>query len=219
MDMSKGPIIIGLGRQVLDLARGIELVPFPTGCTRMEYPDVVEPLPGGGVVGGEIFRYIRAGKALPVQGDPNVSKRDGLRTGRGKSVDVVGHFEGFGYPARGIMVTGKIKDRDISFPESGHLAGKKKSCIIVIPVSIEEISRNHYEGHVFVDGCPDESFQGFSRSASNGIDGCPLIVIQPPKGAIEMDICSMNKLEHLSSPKGSYIRAGIPRLFLVSEKP
>jgi hypothetical protein len=197
MDMSKGPIIISLGRQILDLARGIELVPFPTGCTRMEYPDVVKPLLGGGVVGGKIFSYIRAGKPLPVQGDPYVSKRDGLWTGRGKPVDVVGHFESFGYPARSIMIPGKTKDRDISFPESGHLAGKKKPCIIVIPVSIEEISRNHHEGHIFVDGCPDESFQGFSRGTSNGIDGCPLIVEQPPKGAIEMDICSMNKFEHL----------------------
>ena len=213
MDVSKGPIIIGLGRKVLDLAWGIGLMSFSTGCTGMEYPDVVEPLLGRGVLGGKIFRYIRAGKSLPVQCDPNVLKYDGLRTGCVKSVDVVGHFKGFGYPARGIMITGKIKDRDVSFPEFGHLTRKKKPCIIVIPVPIEEISRNHHEGHIFVDGCPDESFQGFSRGASNGIDRCPLIVEQPPKGAIEMDICSMNELEHILLLRRTTFGSDSPALY------
>ena len=115
----------------------------------------------------------------------------------GKSVDIVRHFEGLGDPAGGIMIAFKIKDANIIFPEHGHLAGKKKSGVIVIPIPVKKISRNHHKGNSFFDRRLNESFEGLPCSASDGINRGTLVVGQPPKGAIEMDICSMNELEHI----------------------
>lgn len=91
-----------------------------------------------------------------MKGDLLVVDSKGLAFTRRENVDVVRQLQATSHLAVGIVVSVQQVDRYSCVSESAHLANEEQPRIEVPPVPVVDVTGNHNEIYLFVDGLGDQ---------------------------------------------------------------
>lgn len=95
--------------------------------------------------------------------------------------------------ALGIVISMKKEDGDPGFRKAAHLFYEEKSCPVVLPVPVIEVSRNDHEGDLLVDGHADQVLEGFPGGSPNPRGTFAFLTRQAPERTVEVDVRRMKK--------------------------
>ena len=159
----------------------------------MQNSDIEIPRNGRGVIGGEVIGNISLPEALAVQDHANLWKCKCLRLFRRKDPDVGWEKKFTGDLAFGIVITVKKEDGDPGFRKASHLFYEEKSCPVVLPVSVIEVSRNDREGDLLIDGQADQVLEGFPGGSPNSHGTFAFLTRQAPERTVKVDVRRVKK--------------------------
>lgn len=155
--------------------------------------DVEIPRNGRGVIGGEVIGNISLPETLAVQGYANLWKCKCLWLFGGKGSDIGWEKKPAGDLALGIMISVKQEDGDTGFRKAPHLFYEEKSCPVVLPVSVIEVSRNDHEGDRLIDGQADQVLECFPGGSPNPHGTFAFLTRQTPERTVKVDVRRMKK--------------------------
>ena len=159
----------------------------------MQNSDIEIPRNGRGVIGGEVIGNISLPEALAVQDHANLWKCKCLRLFGGKGPDVGWEKKFTGDLAFGIVITVKKEDGDPGLRKASHLFYEEKSCPVVLPVSVIEVSRNDREGDLLIDGQADQVLEGFPGGSPNSHGTFAFLTRQTPERTVKVDVRRVKK--------------------------
>lgn len=97
------------------------------------------------------------------------------------------------------MIAVEQECRDARLIEPAHLAAEEQTGVVVTPVSVVQIAGDHQE----IDGLRDcrvhERREGRSRRGPQHPDRRALIAGESDERAVEMNVCSVNEADHVTS--------------------
>jgi hypothetical protein len=102
--------------------------------------------------------------------------------------------------AGGVVVASNEQGLDAGFAQLGHLRGEEQAGIVILPVAVLQVTGEQHEGDLLRNGQFNEVFQGPPASAADRLDWAAIILFQASEWTIEVDICSMDELEHSCLP-------------------
>jgi hypothetical protein len=126
----------------------------------------------------------------------NVFENDGFRLTVRQLSDVIREAQVAGDLTRSVMITCDQEDRYVGIPEASHPVDKIEACVVILPVTIVEITRQEKEADLFFESQVNEAVEGTTSGTSDLFYGGTLIAFESPKWAIQMNIGGMQKSEH-----------------------
>ena len=115
----------------------------------------------------QIFADGAGGITLAMDNDAIGLQADGLRPAGGKYRHIAGQRHILRDLAGCIMIAGDDKDPDSCLLQPAHLSDKKEPGIVVLPVTIIEITRDQDKGDLFGDGKINQINKGPPRRPAN----------------------------------------------------
>ena len=110
--------------------------------------------------------------------------------------DVVGQPQVAGHPVLGVVVAADQEDRDAGVAEPGHLLAEEEPGVVVVPVAVVEVADDQDERDLLLDRQPDEVLQRPPGRPPALLDRRPLVAVEPPLRAVEVDVGGVEELEH-----------------------
>ena len=84
-------------------------------------------------------------------------------------------------------------DGNTGFPKTTHLGNEKQAGLVVAPVAIVEVSRDHEKGDLLLNGKFNKPFKGLSRRVPNTLGGSSLLPDKSQQWAVEMNVRCMHE--------------------------
>ena len=100
-----------------------------------------------------------------------------------------------GQDAVGVMVAAQEKDRNAAPREPGELPIEKQADRCVLPVAVENVSRDHSEGDVLLDRLRHEILEGGAARARQAPRDALVSLGEPVQGAAEMQVGCVDEAE------------------------
>lgn len=110
-------------------------------------------------------------------------------------MDVARKFQRLRSPALGVVVPIEQEDGNLRSVQPAHLPNEEEPCAKVPPIPIVEIPGNDDEIHLLAERVLDEVLECLAWGGADSLRDIPLLSIQSPQRAIEMDIGSMQEPE------------------------
>ena len=121
----------------------------------------------------------------------------GMRLLVGKECRISRQGHGPGDPTGGIVIAGNNEDPDPGLCQLAHPAGKKKPCVVVLPVTVIEIAGYQNKGDLILNGQVDQIIKGSPRCPPDLLDRRIFMDLQASQGAVEVDVCCVDETKHM----------------------
>jgi hypothetical protein len=128
--------------------------------------------------------------------DTMIFENKSFRFEGGKRGYVVRKTKAAGDSAGSIMVSGNDENRNTGSFEPGHAIDKKESGVIVLPVTIIEVTRQEKKVHLLINGQVYQVIKGPSAGPPNFVNRGIFICLKPNQGAVQVNISSVKKTKH-----------------------
>src|SRR5665213_1658051 len=175
MNVTKRPIIIALGDEVIECAGCIVRMAVHATHACMQNADIENPVDRVWIGGGAVVGNISLPETLAMKRNAKFLKHECLRLTRGKYLDAFGHAQAPRDLAFRIVVAVEDEGRDFRFREAAHLAGEEQPSLIDAPIAIIKIACDHDKIDLLINRFGDEIVEGLARRCTNALDGRPVI--------------------------------------------
>ena len=171
-------------------------VPLAAVDAGMEQADVEAAAVDGRVVAGEVVLHLVGGEPLAVDRRRGFVVMAGLGPVDVHLLDVVGQAEVAGHLVPGVVIAADEVDPDAGVAEVGHPPGEPEARVVVLPVAVVDVAGDEDEGDLLRDRQADQVLERPTGRPADLLDGAPLIPVEPPQGAVEVDVGGVEELEH-----------------------
>jgi hypothetical protein len=134
-----------------------------------------------------------------MNGDRKVRDPERMGAMGSKEMDIRGKVETPGHLACRIMIAINQENRNIVGGKPAHLGYEKESGLIILPVSVIEISGQDHKIDLLFNRPGHKIFKGFPCCLLNAPCIVSLLAGQPPEGTVKVDIRSVYKTKHRHS--------------------
>ena len=194
--VAQGPVVVLFGAKAVECAGGVVFVPLATRGAGVQQTDIEHARYGGRIVGRKIRGNCRSSEALAVDRDAQLVEHDRFRFAVREHVDVVGQRQRAGHLVRGVVVAGDYEHANPGLAQLGHLGHEEQPGALVPPVAVVEVAGDEHERGRLVDSQLHQVFHRPPGGLANLLDRSPLVTFEPFQRTIEMNVGSVNELEH-----------------------
>lgn len=162
----------------------------------MEQADIKEIGAGKRKLDRQIFRYCLLIEPLTMHYYAQILQNQRFRGMVRGPEDIVWQAHILGHVTGGVVIAGNEQDLNARFPQPGHLGREKETGIVILPITVVEVTGNEDERHRFGHGQFYQGFKGLAGRSSDFLHRGSGILLKADEGTIEMNVGCMNKLEH-----------------------
>ncbi len=188
MDVAQRPIVVSLGHQLIERARGVGLVLGRASECGMQYADIERAGHGIGIAGYQIVGYLPLPEALPVQRNLQFIEDKAVRLACGEDLHVIWQTQTPGDLTFSVMVAVKDERTDAGLGELAHLVNEEQARVEVAPVTVIKITGYDDEGDLLVDRLSDEIVKGFAGRRPDSLRRRSRVSREPYERAVDMNI-------------------------------
>ncbi|OPZ07373.1 MAG: hypothetical protein BWZ10_02837 [candidate division BRC1 bacterium ADurb.BinA364] len=193
MHMPQRPILVSFCGEAVGGARRVWLVPRASVGAGVQHADVDPAWDGRRIRGRKIALLRPHGVAAPVQRDVKRFEQKSFWLRIGKDAHVAGQQQIARDLAGRIMIAPGDEHGNAGVAKPLHLTDEKQARIVVAPISVVEVSRDHDEGNALVQRQVGQVFQRAPRGVAQPLGRRAIVAFQAKQRAIEMNVGGMNK--------------------------
>jgi len=171
MDMTESPVVVPLGNEFVEAARGVVLVAYRASQGRMQDSHIEHVGHGIRIIGHEIVGNIALPKTVSMQGDFEFIEYKGIGLVCGENYYIVTEAQTFGDLTFRIMIAIKDEGPNPGLGKPAHLHREEQARMKVAPVAVIKITGYHYKGDLLVNRLLDEIIERLSCRRPDSLGG------------------------------------------------
>ncbi len=89
---------------------------------------------------------------------------------------------------------------NLRFAQPVHLVREEQAGVVVLPITVVKVAGEHDKVHLLIQRQVHQILEGPARRSPEMLDGGAFVLLEPFQRTIDVQIRSMDELEHLSLP-------------------